>query len=51
MLTTMAGYAVAPGNLDPATLLWTSLGTALCVASANTFNQVTNEHGSVTRKE
>ena len=35
----MAAYAVAPGVLEPSTLLFTSVGTALCVASANTFNQ------------
>jgi len=29
------GYAVAPGVVDVPTLLWTTVGTALCSASAN----------------
>eukprot|EP00126_Sphaerothecum_destruens_P004887 Sdes_comp18433_c0_seq1m8351 len=40
VLTTMAGYAMAPAALDMATLLCTSLGTGLCVCSANSFNQI-----------
>ncbi|KAJ1988402.1 Protoheme IX farnesyltransferase, mitochondrial [Dimargaris cristalligena] len=39
VLTTMCGYAVAPGAMDLPTLLYTTVGTGLCVASANTFNQ------------
>ncbi|KAJ1978555.1 Protoheme IX farnesyltransferase, mitochondrial [Dimargaris xerosporica] len=39
VLTTMCGYAVAPGSMDLLTLLYTTLGTGLCVGSANTFNQ------------
>ncbi|KAI8926636.1 protoheme IX farnesyltransferase [Entophlyctis helioformis] len=35
----MAGYAMAPGAVSVATLLWTTLGTALCVSSANSINQ------------
>ncbi|KAJ3057363.1 Protoheme IX farnesyltransferase, mitochondrial [Rhizophlyctis rosea] len=38
-LTTMAGFAVAPGAAPVSTLLWTTLGTGLCIASANTINQ------------
>ena len=30
---------MAPGAVDPATLLWAVTGTALCSASANSFNQ------------
>ncbi|RKO85771.1 UbiA prenyltransferase family, partial [Blyttiomyces helicus] len=39
ILTTMAGYAMAPGAADVPSLLWTTLGTALCVGSANAINQ------------
>ncbi|KAJ3116090.1 Protoheme IX farnesyltransferase, mitochondrial [Phlyctochytrium bullatum] len=39
VLTTMAGYAVAPGAGNLVNLLWTTVGTTLCVASANTINQ------------
>ncbi|KAJ1728429.1 Protoheme IX farnesyltransferase, mitochondrial [Coemansia sp. Benny D160-2] len=39
VLTAMAGYAVAPGATQVATLLWTGVGTTLCAASANTLNQ------------
>ncbi len=39
VLTTMAGYAVAPGLLELSTLFWTTVGTSLCVASANAINQ------------
>ncbi|KAJ3296476.1 Protoheme IX farnesyltransferase, mitochondrial [Borealophlyctis nickersoniae] len=38
-LTTMAGYAMAPGATDVATLLWTTVGTGMCISSANTINQ------------
>ncbi|KAJ3033042.1 Protoheme IX farnesyltransferase, mitochondrial [Rhizophlyctis rosea] len=38
-LTTMAGYAMAPGTTSLSTLLYTTLGTSLCIASANTINQ------------
>ncbi|KAJ2493673.1 Protoheme IX farnesyltransferase, mitochondrial [Coemansia sp. RSA 2050] len=39
VLTSMAGYAVAPGAAHVGPLLWTALGTALCASSANAFNQ------------
>ncbi|KAI9353341.1 UbiA prenyltransferase family-domain-containing protein [Zopfochytrium polystomum] len=39
VLTTMTGYAMAPGATNLATLLWTTVGTGLCVTSANTINQ------------
>eukprot|EP00127_Corallochytrium_limacisporum_P004088 Clim_evm33s157 gene=Clim_evmTU33s157 len=39
VLTTMAGYAVAPGPLSLSMLMHTTAGTALCVASANSLNQ------------
>ncbi|KAI9501734.1 Protoheme IX farnesyltransferase, mitochondrial [Coemansia spiralis] len=39
VLTAMAGYAIAPGATHISVLLWTSLGTAMCSASANSFNQ------------
>jgi hypothetical protein len=39
VLTTMAGYAVAPNVLNLSTLFWTTVGTGLCVASANAINQ------------
>lgn len=38
-LTSMAGCAMAPVPCDPYVLLFTSVGTALCITSANTFNQ------------
>ena len=42
LLTTMSGYAMAPQtcSLPPSLLLSTSIGTFLCIASANTFNQL-----------
>ena len=39
VLTTMAGYAMAPGASELAILGWATMGTGLCVASANSFNQ------------
>eukprot|EP01135_Chromosphaera_perkinsii_P000679 Nk52_evm7s148 gene=Nk52_evmTU7s148 len=39
VLTTMVGYAMAPGMLQLDTLLYTTVGTGLCVCSANAFNQ------------
>ncbi|KAI8816855.1 UbiA prenyltransferase family-domain-containing protein [Fimicolochytrium jonesii] len=39
VLTAMAGYALSPGSLTVSTLLITTVGTALCSASANTINQ------------
>ncbi|KAI8318615.1 protoheme IX farnesyltransferase [Martensiomyces pterosporus] len=39
VLTAMAGYAIAPGATQVGTLLWTTMGTTLCSASANSFNQ------------
>ena len=43
VLTAMGGYGMAPGPLDPSILLWTTAGTALCSAAANSFNQVNFE--------
>ena len=40
VLTTLVGYAMAPGSLSSTTLIIGCLGTALCSASANTINQV-----------
>ena len=40
VLTAMAGYAVAPGPFAPLAFFYTTVGTALCSASANAFNQV-----------
>eukprot|EP00039_Didymoeca_costata_P017191 m.316618 g.316618 ORF g.316618 m.316618 type:complete len:490 (-) comp16504_c0_seq22:1266-2735(-) len=37
--TTVFGYAMAPAEFSAVTLFWASLGTSLCVASANTINQ------------
>lgn len=46
VVTAMGGYSMAPAPLDPAVLLWTAAGTALCSGAANTFNQVSKElHG------
>ena len=39
VLTSLGGYTMAPSAVDPATLLWAVTGTALCSASANSFNQ------------
>jgi protoheme IX farnesyltransferase len=39
-LTTMVGYALAPTATALSTLMATASGTALCIASANTFNQL-----------
>lgn len=39
VLTALTGYAMAPGPIS-ATLLYGCLGTTLCSAAANTFNQV-----------
>ncbi|KAJ3354204.1 Protoheme IX farnesyltransferase, mitochondrial [Allomyces javanicus] len=39
-LTTMVGYALAPTATAVTTLLATTIGTHLCVTSANTFNQL-----------
>jgi protoheme IX farnesyltransferase len=39
VLTTMCGYALAPGAANLATMFWTTTGTALCISSANTLNQ------------
>lgn len=38
-LTTMAGYAMAPGAIDVPALLCTTVGTGLCISSANAINQ------------
>ena len=40
VLTTLSGAVMAPVSFDPPLLFWASLGTGLCSASANTFNQV-----------
>ena len=39
VITTMAGYAMAPGTFDLLTFGAVSFGTALTSASANTINQ------------
>ncbi|KAI9014993.1 UbiA prenyltransferase family-domain-containing protein, partial [Gaertneriomyces semiglobifer] len=39
VLTAMAGYALAPGAVSVPILLYTTVGTALCSASANAINQ------------
>ncbi|KAI9014134.1 UbiA prenyltransferase family-domain-containing protein [Hyaloraphidium curvatum] len=39
VLTTMCGYALAPPIGHVSALAWTTLGTALCVSSANSINQ------------
>ncbi|KAJ2257347.1 Protoheme IX farnesyltransferase, mitochondrial [Coemansia sp. RSA 454] len=39
VLTSMAGYAIAPGATQLFTLFWTAAGTTLCACSANSFNQ------------
>eukprot|EP01134_Creolimax_fragrantissima_P007975 CFRG7975T1 len=39
VLTTMVGYAIAPGTISPETLLWTTVGTGMCVSAANSINQ------------
>ncbi len=38
-LTTMAGYAIAPGESSVMTLIATTVGTGLCIGSANSINQ------------
>lgn len=38
-LTAMCGYAMAPGVTDVSTLLYTTVGTGLCISSANAINQ------------
>lgn len=40
VLTSMAGYVMAPGMFDPMTFLFATVGTALTSASANATNQV-----------
>jgi hypothetical protein len=40
VLTTMAGYSLAPGEFSAMTCALASVGTMLCSCSANTFNQV-----------
>ena len=40
VLTTLVGYAMAPAPTMPSVLLYSCVGTALCSAAANTFNQV-----------
>lgn len=39
VLTSMAGYVMAPGMFDPMTFLFATVGTALTSASANATNQ------------
>ncbi|KAG9290798.1 hypothetical protein G9A89_011761 [Geosiphon pyriformis] len=39
ILTTMCGYALAPGATSLTCLMSTTVGTGLCIASANAFNQ------------
>ncbi|KAJ9059505.1 Protoheme IX farnesyltransferase, mitochondrial [Entomophthora muscae] len=38
-LSTMCGYAIAPGATNVLSLLWTTVGTGLCISSANSLNQ------------
>ncbi|RUP46734.1 protoheme IX farnesyltransferase [Jimgerdemannia flammicorona] len=38
-LSTMCGYAMAPGATDLPLFFTTTLGTVLCISSANAFNQ------------
>ncbi|KAI9298905.1 protoheme IX farnesyltransferase [Neoconidiobolus thromboides FSU 785] len=38
-LSTMCGYAAAPGAAELSTLLYTTVGTGLCISSANSLNQ------------
>ncbi|GAA5814438.1 hypothetical protein MFLAVUS_007934 [Mucor flavus] len=38
-LTAMAGYAIAPGESSVVTLIATTVGTGLCIGSANSINQ------------
>lgn len=40
VLTTMAGYWIAPGSFSASTLLLVSVGTALTSCAANSINQV-----------
>lgn len=40
LLTTMSAYALAPYPTSLPTLLFVSTGTFLCIASANTFNMI-----------
>ena len=40
VLTSMAGYALAPGPMVLSTFMLASLGTGLCSCSANSINQV-----------
>lgn len=39
VITTMGGYALAPGAFDPQTFLMCSIGTGLVSATANSINQ------------
>lgn len=39
LLTTVASYAIAPGPFVLSTFVGVTVGTALCIASANTLNQ------------
>ncbi|XP_076649596.1 cytochrome c oxidase assembly factor 10 [Halictus rubicundus] len=39
VVTTMAGYVLAPGSFDAYTFAACSIGTGLCSATANTINQ------------
>lgn len=39
VITTMGGYALAPGVFDPQTFLMCSIGTGLVSATANSINQ------------
>ncbi|KAH0561784.1 protoheme IX farnesyltransferase, mitochondrial [Cotesia glomerata] len=39
VITTMGGYALAPGVFDPTTFIMCSLGTGLVSATANSINQ------------
>ena len=39
MISTLAGYAIAPAPVDPQTLLLLMVGSTLLSSSANTINQ------------
>ena len=39
VLTTISGYIISPGIFDIYTFLYSTIGTGLCIASANSLNQ------------
>eukprot|EP01038_Epipyxis_sp_PR26KG_P013143 gene13143-17611_t len=51
VLTTGAGYACVGGPIDVSTMLSACFGTALCAASASTFNQISEiEHDKLMKR-